>query len=158
MKKTKRTLPYEQRSDLEKIKAQWHKLTGLHSREEWSGAVVRAATAAELAANYAIRQEFEKSSRFTDEFVNHLLLWANGLGGKMDKLLVPLAKGTNNAATMRALKTLAGAINAERNTIVHQGFFFSESKAQVVIDNARSLIERLVRIYKPKFRLKERKR
>jgi hypothetical protein len=40
--------PYAQRSDLEKIHSQWHKLSGLHTREEWSAAIVRAATAAEL--------------------------------------------------------------------------------------------------------------
>ena len=40
---------YKDRTDLEKIQSQWNKLTGLHSREEFSGAVVRAATAAEIA-------------------------------------------------------------------------------------------------------------
>ena len=45
---------YEKRSDVEKIKTKWTKLSGLHTRSEWSAAVVRAATAAELAANQAI--------------------------------------------------------------------------------------------------------
>jgi hypothetical protein len=64
---------YEQRTDVEKIQSQWHKLTGLHSREEWSAAVVRAATAAEIAANFALRQEFNGRSKFDANFVNSLL-------------------------------------------------------------------------------------
>jgi hypothetical protein len=84
---------YEERSDVEKIQSQWHKLTGLHSREEWSAAVVRAATAAEIAANFAVREEFKMCSKFDGEFVNSLLRWANGLNGKLNRLLLPLAEG-----------------------------------------------------------------
>lgn len=62
--------PYKERTDLEKIASQWNKLSGFHSRQEWSAAVVRAATAAEIAANYAIRKEFAKRTDFKDEFVD----------------------------------------------------------------------------------------
>jgi len=50
--------PYEERTDLEKCQSQWTKLQGLHSLEKWSAAIVRAATAAEFAADFAIRSEF----------------------------------------------------------------------------------------------------
>lgn len=56
--------PYEKLSDLEKLQKQWHKLSGLNTREEWSAAIVRAATAAELAANFAVRNEFAGRSQF----------------------------------------------------------------------------------------------
>ena len=65
---------YEDRTDLEKIQSQWHKITGLHTRDEWSAAVVRAATAAELAANFAIREEFKARSNFDAQFVDSLLV------------------------------------------------------------------------------------
>jgi hypothetical protein len=44
--------PYSERTDLEKIKSQWKKTTGFLERGEWSSAIVRAATAAEIAANH----------------------------------------------------------------------------------------------------------
>jgi hypothetical protein len=48
---------YEHLTDLEKVQKQWHKLAGLHSREEWSAAIVRAATTAGLVANFAQRAD-----------------------------------------------------------------------------------------------------
>ncbi|OYV51952.1 MAG: hypothetical protein B7X10_00385, partial [Burkholderiales bacterium 21-58-4] len=85
--------PYEQRTDLEKIESQWHKLSGLHSREEWSAAIVRAATAAELAANFAIRREYQSKSTLSAAFVDTQLKWANGIAGKIDRLLLNLTVG-----------------------------------------------------------------
>ena len=64
------TKPYEDRTDLGKCQSQWRKLQGLHSRAEWSMAIVRAATAAEIAANYAIRAEFNEQSELPKEFVD----------------------------------------------------------------------------------------
>jgi hypothetical protein len=61
------TEQFEQRNDQEKIQSQWNKLIGLHSREEWSAAIVRAATAAEIAANFAVRQEFKSRSKLKCE-------------------------------------------------------------------------------------------
>lgn len=43
--------PYWERTDLEKVQTQWNKLQGLHLRDESSATIIRAATAAELAAN-----------------------------------------------------------------------------------------------------------
>ena len=70
--------PYSDRTDLEKVQSQWHKLSGLHTREEWSAAIVRAATAAEIGANYAIRREFAAQSQLSAHFVDSTLRWANG--------------------------------------------------------------------------------
>jgi hypothetical protein len=148
--------PYNERSDLDKIKSQWHKLTGLHSREEWSEAVVRAATAAEIAANYAIRAEFAKVSSLTPEFVDSLLKWANGLRGKMLNLLIPLVTGTERAPMLAQIKALAEVVNDDRNKIVHRGEFRGAEEPRATIESARQFIEGLVRLYKPKFRLKER--
>lgn len=148
---------YTERTDLEKIQSQWHKLTGLHGREEWSAAVVRAATAAELAANFAIRKEFKKRSKFDEAFVDEMLWWANGLRGKIDKLLAPLSAGRAQQATVKSLGKIAGEINKVRNEIAHQGHFCSETKAKKVIEQARKFVETLVHVYEPTFRLKDQK-
>jgi hypothetical protein len=58
---------------------------------------MRAATAAEIAANQAIRNEFETRSKFDADFVGSMLVWTNGLQGKVSGLLKPLYKGTPKA-------------------------------------------------------------
>lgn len=146
---------YEARTDLEKIQSQWHKLTGLHGREEWSAAIVRTATAAELAANFAIRQEFDAKSEFDSEFVDGLLFWANGLAGKMSRLLLPLNSGGKRLKKIKPLNRVSAVINQRRNEIVHQGKFSSEKDAKAAIEQTRGFIETLVRLYEPKFRLKD---
>src|SRR5215469_4824192 len=111
---------YWQTTDAERIQAQWHKLTGLQSREEWSAAIVRTATAAEIAANFAVRQEFESKSSFDSDFVDSLLLWGNGLEGKMNRLLLPLTNGRKRQKTLASVKKDAEVVNNKRNSIVHR--------------------------------------
>lgn len=148
---------YEKRSDVEKIQSQWHKLTGLHSREEWSAAVVRAATAAEIAANFAVRKEFKARSKFDGDFVNSLLRWANGLDGKLNRLLLPLTEGTKAHKTLSGVKKNAEQINRKRNAVAHQGEFCNVGESQEVIESARKFIETLVKLYEPGFKLKDQK-
>ncbi|MGJ4905500.1 hypothetical protein ACQR0V_28310 [Bradyrhizobium sp. HKCCYLS2058] len=168
--------PYDQRTDLEKINSQWHKLSGFHTREEWSAAVVRAATAAEIAANFALRQEFEVRFRLKPAVVNILLKNANGLNGKMNQLLIPvlktdapnyelsvrerrtLTKAEQKLAELKRLNKIAGEINDDRNGVVHQGQFRGEEQARKTIDNARKFIEGLVSLYEKNFKLKGEKR
>ena len=151
--------PYEELTDLEKVQKQWHKLSGLHTREEWSATIVRAATAAEISANFAIRKEFKLNSNFDPPFVDSLLRWANGLAGKLDRLLIPLS-ATDRAKNkkIKALKKVADEINTKRNAVAHQGEFCNENEAKVTIAQAKEFISTLVQIYEPAFALKERKR
>lgn len=149
---------YAELDDLEKLQKQWHKLSGLHTREEWSAAIVRAATAAEIAANYAIRREFKATSTFDQKFVDSLLRWANGLKGKLDHLLLPLSvneKTKNNV--VKKLATIAQEINDKRNAVAHQGEFCNVDEAKAVISAAEDFITKLVQIYDSEFKLKERK-
>lgn len=150
--------PYKERTDLEKIQSQWNKLTGLHTREEWSAVIVRAATAAELAANFAIRKEFESRSKFDSKFIDSLLLWANGLAGKTNRLLIPLSVGEKQSKTIKELRIVSEQINSKRNAIAHQGEFCNEEEAKAAIQKSREFIETLVQIYKPTFALKDKKR
>jgi hypothetical protein len=148
---------YEDRSDVEKIRSQWHKITGLHSREEWSAAVVRAATAAEIAANFAVREEFKSRSEFDDDFVNSLLRWANGLDGKLTRLLLPMTDGERKNKVFRRVKADAERVNRKRNAVAHQGEFCNVGESQEAIESARKFIEAVVGIYEPGFKLKDRR-
>jgi hypothetical protein len=145
--------PYEQRTDIEKIQSQWRKIGGLLQRTDWSAAVVRAATAAEIAVNLAIREEFSSRSEFDAEFVNGLLKWANGLTGKVRNLLLPLLRGKPTYDEVNELCGLAKAINDRRNDIAHRGEFCNEGEALHLIDKCRTFVVGLVRLYKPDFAL-----
>lgn len=72
--------PYEQRTDIERLHLQWTNLTGLHNRNEASSAIVRCATAAEVAANFAIRAKFLRRSQFDARIVDGFFIWATGFG------------------------------------------------------------------------------
>lgn len=82
--------PYNERNDLEKLQSQWTKLSGLHTRDEPSAAIVRCATAAEIAANYAVRTEWSQRTQFDAAIVDQFLRWANGLPLKVERLFVPV--------------------------------------------------------------------
>lgn len=128
---------FEKLSDLENLQKQWTKFSGLHSRAEWSAAIIRATTAAEIAANYAIRQELISKRNLESEFVDNLLRWANGLSGKLERLLIPLVlTEPDKAKKMRELRKLANDINLQRNSIVHQGEFCNKEEAKMAIDRA----------------------
>jgi len=144
---------YADLNDIEKIEKQWHKMSGLHSREDWSAAIVRAATAAEIAANYAVRQEFAARSKFDRRFVDKLLRWANGIDGKLTRLLVPLHAGGEHENAISKLKALTEEMNTKRNEIVHSGNFMNRQEAKEVIAHAKIFVETLVRLHQPKFKL-----
>ena len=123
--------PYHERADIENIQSQWRKLSGLHIREEWSAAVIRAATAAEIAANFAVRREFAAKSHLEPIFVDTLLQWANGLAGKLDRLLIPITKNEpEKNKVLRELRAAASQINSRRNAVVHQGEFCNTEEAK----------------------------
>lgn len=147
--------PYNQRTDLEKIQSQWTKLSGLHDRTDWSAAVVRAASATEIAVNLAIRKEFAARSQFDKEFIDGLLKWANGLTGKLDKLLLPLLKGQPNHETVTELCKLARKINDKRNDIAHRGEFCSGTVATELIRKCHTFVLGVVKLYEPDFELVE---
>jgi hypothetical protein len=146
---------YKKRSDLQKLRSQWHKLSGLHTRAEWSAAVVRAASAAEIAANFAIRREFKLQSELSPAFADSMLMWANGIAGKLDRLLDPLwsDEKTKNKH-LKSLRASAKVFNGKRNAVVHSGEFCNEAEAEVAIKAASEFIVELIKIYEPQFKLK----
>ncbi|WP_368655458.1 hypothetical protein ABRY94_13135 [Castellaniella ginsengisoli] len=149
--------PYQDLDDLEKLRKQWRKLSGLHHREEWSAVIIRAATAAEIASNLAIRHEFEARSEFDTKFVNSLLVWANGLQGKVTRLLKPLYEGSPKAKELKPLITVMERINSKRNAVAHAGEFCSSGEADSVVNDCRTFAEGIVGLYHHNFKLKEHK-
>lgn len=145
--KKKRRTPYSSRTDIGKIRSNWTKVKGLFAERQWSSAIVRAATAAEIAANYAIRQELVEIRGLDAHFVDHLLKWANGLHGKLTRILVPVVVGDEWHATFSGLVKIAADINGVRNRIVHSGQFKKKSTAVRVIKEAEAVINTLIEPY-----------
>ena len=152
MHRQARKQPYDERPDLDKLQAQWNKLSGLHLREEPSAAIVRCATAAEIAANYAIRHEWGQKTKLDDAIVDRFLKWANGLQGKIDRLFVPIYFANEDKSRVaKALRSSAKKIHDVRNEIVHQGRFSNEDEAAEVIAGAKTFIDTIVGLSKPGF-------
>jgi hypothetical protein len=144
----------EQISDLKKINRQWRKLSGLHSRAEWSAAVVRAATAAEIATNFAIREEFKKrDSQLSDTIVEEFLKDSNGLRGKLQRFLLTLLEKHKDYEESKIITDRAYKISAKRNKIVHSGDFEDEGPATELIEDCRAFVHGIVRFYQPSFDL-----
>ena len=142
-----RQTPYSDRNDLERLASSWIKLEGFMARGEWSAAVVRAATAAEIAANIAVRQELETNRAIEKAFVDSLLRWANGLDGKLTRLMMPLPMDNARKDVVRGARTTSGQINQKRNEVVHSGHFMNQQEAGEIRDQARSVVDSLVGLY-----------
>ena len=134
MKKKRKA--YSERSDIEKIQSNWKKISGLLKRKEWSGAIVRAATAAEIAANLVVREELEVRRGLEKDFVDHLLIWANGVQGKYQKLVLPTTKNEVFHNEFKRLQKNITEVNKERNKVVHQGQFKKKETALRVVSES----------------------
>ncbi len=150
---------YRSSSDLDKIQSQWNKMSKLHDRDEWAAVIVRAATTAEIATNFAIRKEFAARSTFAVDFVDSLMLWANGIDGKLNRLLIPLCKGIKaKERTLMDLKPRAARISKDRNAIVHRGEFRNKKESIDAIADIKAFVEGLVSLYEPEFELGKKKK
>ena len=147
--------PYSLRSDIEKIQSNWKKVRGLYRNEEWSTVIMRAVTTVELSANYLIRKELQEKRNLEEDFVDHLLIWANGIRGKFDKLIVPIFRSTEFEKELKKLNKKVQEINKERNSIAHSGQFKRKSTATKVLDDSKDITEALISIHEENFQLKE---
>jgi hypothetical protein len=146
--------PYKDRDDLERLESCWRKFNGLMENSEWSAAITRAATAAEIAANIAVRHELQKQRKLEPEFVDSLLFWANGLSGKLKNLLRPLHLTEERLETFNSLQKKADRINKQRNQVVHSGNFMNPDEAEEIKTLSKEFVEGLVGIYHEGFKLK----
>nr|WP_169476534.1 hypothetical protein [Novosphingobium sp. SG919] len=120
-------------------------MSGLHGRDEPSAAIVRCATAAEIAANYAVRTEWSKKTQFDAAIIDQFLRWANGLPLKVERLFVPVFFATpTTSPTAKALISSATKINKVRNAVVHQGSFSNRDEAEAIIAEAKMFINMIV--------------
>jgi hypothetical protein len=147
--------PYSERSDAEKISSNWHKTMKLFQRREYSVCVIRAATCVELAANLMVRAELIQQRGLPVGYVEHLMHWANGLGGKLQHLLIPLFDGTSKHAAIKAVSKNVLLINRERNSVAHRGEFKGKQAALKVLMSAREIALTMVRFYDSSFTLPE---
>jgi predicted transcriptional regulator len=67
-------------------------------------------------------------------------MWANGLMGKVDRLLLPIFKGTDKEKELKKIKERSKDINDERNNVVHRGQFKAKKTAERVISEAEYII------------------
>ena len=148
---------YTERTDIAKIESNWTKLCGLLDREEWSSAILRAATASEIAVNLAIREELQVKRKLASDFVDSLLMWANGIQGKFDHLLLPVTKDRTDVHKkfQKKVYPMVKKINTERNSVAHSGQFKKRSTAKKVALNAKEVIEMVVGEYHEGFRLRD---
>ena len=153
--KAKKKKPYSQRTDTEKLESNWTKTLGLFERDEYSMAVIRAGTCAEIAANIVIRSELVQKRQLEAAFVDSLLRWANGLQGKFSRIILPLFKGTPQHATLKKHHKAIETLNDTRNEIAHGGRFSSQESAEKLLHIAHSLCSGLVAHYAPKLKLKK---
>ena len=145
--------PYSERSDLEKIKSNWKKTIGLFSRKEYSLSIVRAAVTAELSLNFTIRKELHIKRNLPLDFVDNLLKWANGIQGKIDKLLLPILKGSQFHDDARKISVEIKKLNVQRNHIAHRGEFRTKETAESYISLTREALENLMTEYESTFEI-----
>jgi len=146
--------PYSKRTDIEKIRSNWKKTKGLLKRKEYSGAIVRAVTAAEIASNFLIREELQNKRKIEEHFVDNLLIWANGIQGKFDKIILPLFKtNTLKHKRFKEIKSKVENINKQRNYIVHSGQFKNKKISIVLLKESKNIIEALIKEYQKNFEL-----
>ena len=140
--------------ELEKIRLSWRKTLTFFEKKEWSNAVIRAAITIEMAANFVIRQELEIRRNLEPEFVDSLLLWANGIHGKFTRIILPILKNSERYADFKKIQEQVFYIDEERNSVVHSGITKQRRTAEKVLGAGREMIEMLVRDYHGFFELK----
>lgn len=145
--------PYSQRTDTEKLESNWRKALGLLQRSEFSMAIVRAGTCAEIAANIVVRAELVQKRQLETTFVDTLLRWANGLQGKFCRIILPILAGTPQQATFRKLQKDIQELNDVRNEIAHTGRFAKKETARKLLFVAHQLCTALIKPYKTGLKL-----
>ncbi|QNN47466.1 hypothetical protein H9L17_04830 [Thermomonas brevis] len=124
-------IPYDERTDDQKLASNWKKAAGQFEREEWSASVVRVATSAEISANIYIRHFLIDRYALPSSYVDELLFSANGLEGKFNKLVRPAAQHLGTWNDLRRLKTSKiEVLHKHRNGVVHAGKFKSKADAK----------------------------
>ena len=147
-KTDKNRKPYSRASDDEKVARNWRKALGLYERREYSVAVLRCATCLELAVNFAIRQELVSELKLPMQFVDKLLLNANGIHGKYQNLYLPIMAQYEDQDDLKRLwRDRIMKINSERNKVAHRGEFRSRKAAKNVMADTYEALKEIMNPY-----------
>lgn len=136
-------IPYDERTDDQKLESNWAKAHKQFERKDWSACVVRAATTAEIAANIYIRQFLLTDHALPPKFVDALLLGANGLDGKFKRLIKPAAQHRGTWGELKSLQKKIESLNEHRNGVAHAGKFKSKNDARSVLEHSLVVIKAL---------------
>lgn len=136
-------VPYNERSDDEKLESNWKKAKSLYKREDWSACVMRVATSAEIAANIYVRQFLLADYNLPTDFVDSLLKSANGLDGKFQRLITPAAKSLETWGDLKGLRAKITSLNEHRNQVAHEGRFKNRSDAKAAYEHSFAIIKLL---------------
>ena len=148
-------VPYDKLSDDEKVRKNWNKAVGLYEREEWSVAILRAATCLELAVNFAIRDELVSCRKLPLPFVNNLLKSSNGIHNKYQNIYLPVMEEYEEFDGLKRLwKSNISPVNVERNAVAHRGEFRSKSKATNAMSHTYKALLELFDLHSSKSKLK----
>jgi hypothetical protein len=139
----------KERTDPEKVFANWNKTLGLFERGEYSLAIIRAAVTMEIAANIVVRAELVGRRSLPVNFVESLLMWSNGISGKFNKLIYPILEGSPNYDAFKALDQDWKKINRERNSVAHSGDFKTKDVAEDIVSRARNVLKAMMSDYQP---------
>lgn len=136
-------IPYDERTDDQKLESNWNKAKKLFQREDWSACVVRAATSAEIAANIYIRNFLSNTHNLPASYVDSLLIGANGLDGKFKRLITPAAKHLETWNELKTLQKKIESLNEHRNGVAHAGKFKNKADAKAACEHSLAIIEGL---------------
>lgn len=137
-------VPYDQRPDDEKLESNWSKAKRQFDRKDWSASILRVATSAEIAANIYIRQFLSQQYELPEHYVDSLLIFANGLQGKFNRLIRPAAEVEGTWDDLKGIRKKIEALHTHRNGIAHSGRFKKRSEAKVSFEHALKIIRRFV--------------
>lgn len=136
-------IPYDERTDDQRLESNWRKARVLFKRNDYSAAIMRAATSAEIAANIYIRHFLSTEHGLPSSYVDALLISANGLDGKFKRLIRPAAEYRGNWGALKSLQKKIEVLHEHRNSIAHAGYFKDKDEAKVVFDSAINIIQAL---------------
>ena len=136
-------IPYDERTDDQKLVTNWSKATKQYGRKDWSASVTRVATSAEIAANIYIRQFLIAECNLPVSFVNALLRSANGLDGKFSRLVKPAAEHRGTWKDLKPLASKIEALHKYRNNVIHSGGLIKKSEAKAAFAYSLAIIQAL---------------
>jgi hypothetical protein len=136
-------IPYDERTDDQRLESNWRKARGLFKRGDYSASVIRAATSAEIAANIYVRHFLRTEYELPAQYVDALLFSANGLDGKFKRLIRPAAEHRGTWGKLKPLQKKITSLHEHRNSIAHSGYFKNEDEAMEALENGLEIIHAL---------------